>query len=128
MYSSPDNSSGSARPPCPPAPFGPFENRFEIDFPAITARYVKVVTRPLSALVPDSARFPDILVTEMQAFLRRPAGEISSRLTQTTHMVNTDVRMRLLDSPSLFYEGFYLYNGPDTFGDEHRTPCRTASR
>lgn len=121
IYSSPDNIAWTREATVPAAAFGPFENRFEIDFPNVTARYVKVVTRPLSIAVPDASRFADIFVTEMQAFLRRPAGEITSRITQTTHLVNTDVRMRLLDTPSLSYEGFFLYNGPDTFGTSTRT-------
>jgi hypothetical protein len=98
------------------APFGPFEFRFEIEFPAVSARYIKVVTRPLSIAVPESSRFADVFVTELQAFLRQPAAEAESRLTQTTHIVNTDVRFHILDVPSLYYEGFYLYNGPNTFG------------
>ena len=121
VYSSPDNIAWTREATVPAATFGPFENRFEIDFPNVTARYVKVVTRPLSIAVPDASRFPDIFVTEIQAFLRRPAGEATSRITQTTHLVNTDVRMRLLDAPSLFYEGFFLYNGPDTFGTSTTT-------
>jgi hypothetical protein len=121
VYSSPDNIAWTREATVPAAAFGPFENRFEIDFPSVTARYVKVVTRPLSIAVPDASRFPNIFVTEIQAFLRRPAGEITSRVTQTTHLVNTDVRMRLLDAPSLFYEGFFLYNGPDTFGTSTTT-------
>ena len=116
IYSSPDNIVWRRESFVSVAPFDPFENRFEVDFPNVSARYVKVVTRPLSAAVPDSARYGDIFVTEMQSFIRRRAGEGTSRLTQTTHVVNADVRMRLLDAPALFYEGFYLYNGPDAFG------------
>lgn len=115
IYSSSDNITWKREASVPLAPFGAFENRFEIDFPRITARYVKVVTRPLSVVVPDSGRYADILVTEIQPFVRRRAGEVSSRLTNTTHLVNTDVRFRILDAPQLYYEGFYLYNGPDAF-------------
>jgi len=121
VYTSPDNIIWRREATVSAAPFGPFENRFEVDFPSVTARYVKVVTRPLSAAVPDASRYPDILVTEMQPFLRRPAGEVGDRLTRTTHLVNADVRMRLLDAPSLYYEGFFLYNGPDTFGNSTDT-------
>ncbi len=121
IYSSRDNVLWTREAAMPFAPFGPFENRFEITFPAFAARYVKVVTRPLSPVVPESSRFVDILITEMQAFLRRPAGDLSGRIEQTTHLVNTDVRMRILDAPSVFYEGFFLYNGPSTFGSSTRT-------
>ena len=121
IYSSSDNIVWRRESGVSAAPFGPFETRFEINFPSVTERYIKVVTKPLSVVVPDSSRYPDILVTEVQAFLRRPAGEMSSRLEQTTHRVNTDVRMRILDAPSLFYEGFYLYSGPDRYGAETST-------
>ena len=121
IYSSTDNIIWKREATVSPAPFGPFERRFEIDFPAISARYLKVVTRPLSGAVPDASRLPDIFVTEMQAFVRRRTGGVSSGFSQTNHLVNTDVRLRLLDSPSLFYEGFYLYNGPGTLGTSTST-------
>jgi hypothetical protein len=116
IYSSPDNVIWRRETTVPVAPFGDFENRFEIDFPAITARYIKLVTRPLSAVVPDSARFQDILVTELQAFIRQPASQIAGKVTQTNSLVNTDVRFRLLDAPQLFYEGSYLANATSSFG------------
>jgi hypothetical protein len=111
IYSSPDNLIWTREATVSAAPFGPFENRFQIDFPGITARYVKAVTRPLSAVVPDSSRFRDILVTEMQAFDRRPADEVGGRLTRNTNLLNTDVRLRILEAPALYYEGFFLTNG-----------------
>jgi hypothetical protein len=116
IYSSSDNVIWKRETVVPAAPFGTFENRFEVDFPGVTARYVKVVTRPLSVGVPDASRYPDIFVTEVQPFLRQQAGQTESRLTNTTHLVNTDLRFRILDVPSLFYEGFYLYNGPNAYG------------
>lgn len=121
IYSSPDNVTWTRETTLSSAPFGPFENRFEIDFPNITARYVKVVTRPLSISVPDSSRFTDIFVTEIQAFLRRPATTVTQRIQQTTHLLNSDVRMRILDAPSVFYEGYFLFNGPSQFGKSTRT-------
>jgi hypothetical protein len=110
VYSSADNVTWRRESTVSPAPFGPFENRFQVDFPSVTARYFKVVTRRLSAIVPDASRYPDVLVTELQAFLRRPAGAGTNRLVRTTGRLNTDVRIRILTSPALFYEGFYLYN------------------
>jgi hypothetical protein len=116
IYSSTDNVVWKQETTVAAAPFGPFETRFQIDFTAITARYIKVVTRPLSAAVAGSAGFPHILVTEIQPFLVQPPGVVTARLTQTTHILNTDVRMRILDAPSLYYEGSYFYNGPDLAG------------
>jgi len=116
VYSSLDNIVWKRESIVGAARFGTFESRFEIDFSSVTARYVKVVTKPLSAVVQGSASYPDILVTEMQAFLRRPAGQVSSRVSNTTNILSTDVRMRLLDTPSLYYEGFYVYDGPNLAG------------
>jgi hypothetical protein len=121
IYSSIDNITWRRETVASAARFGPFENRFEIDFPGVTARYVKVVTRPLAATVPDAGRFTTILVTELQPFVRRLAGQDRSSVTQTTHLVNSDVRMRLLDAPSMFYEGFFLYHGPSAFGTNTAT-------
>lgn len=109
VYSSADNLVWRRETVVTAAPFGPFELRFQIDFPGITARYLKLVTRPLSPVLPDASRFPQIFVTELQAFERRPAEEARGSLARTTHALNTDVRMRLLETPSLFYESSYLY-------------------
>lgn len=116
IYSSPDNVIWKREATVSVAPFGTFESYFEIDFPVITAQYVKVVTRALSPAVPDSARFRDILVTEMQAFFRRPAGEAGSTMNRNSDLLHTDVRLRLLDTPSVHYEGFFLSNGNSGFG------------
>lgn len=115
VYTSTDNVLWQRVATVPVAPFGDFENRFEIDFPGVTARYVKLVTRPLSAAVQDSSRFQDIFVTELQAFVRRATGQMNSRVSQNGYLVNTDARLRLLDSPNLYYEGYYLANGNNGF-------------
>lgn len=119
IYSSPDNVIWRREATVSVASFGPFENRFQIDFPTVTARYVKAVTRPLPAVAPESSRFQDILVTEMQAYLRRPAEEVGGTLNRNTDLLNTDVRLKILDAPSLYYEGFFLSNG--TGGSSPRT-------
>lgn len=116
IFSSPDNLIWRREATVSAAPFGPFEHRFQLDFPVVTARYLKVVTRPLSPVVLESSRFPDIFVTEIQAFSSRPPGEETRRLSRTTHLINTDVRLRILTAPRLLYEGYFLYNGPSAFG------------
>lgn len=120
VYSSTDNIVWKQEADVPVAAFGPFENRFEILFPAVTARYVKVVTKPLSIAVPNATQYSDIFVTELQAFLRQATNQIS-HLAQTAQIVNTDVRLRLLDKPAVYYEGYFLYNGPNTVGTSTRT-------
>ena len=116
IYSSRDNITWTRESIATMAPFGAFENRFEVDFASVTARYIKVVTAPLSAVAPNATQFPDILVTELQAYVRRPAAEIGSRVTQSRYLFNTDVRMRLIDAPALYYESIYLANGTNGLG------------
>jgi len=88
--------------------FGPFQNRFEINFPVIPARrYIKVVTTPLarSPLVP-----PNIFVTELQAFLSKPAADVVEKTRRASHTYNLDGKVRILDSPLLFYDLYYFFN------------------
>ena len=99
------------------APFGPFQNSFEINFGNVTARYIKVVTRPLSAAVPDSASFPNIFVTEVQAFLKRPVSEVGGeKIIRTSHIYNLDAKARILNIPTLYYNLNYFYNRRDPNG------------
>jgi hypothetical protein len=78
VYTSPDNEDASTwtlHAVVFPATFGTFQNRFEIVFPPVEARFLKVVTRPLSPAVAGASSFPNILVTEMEAFLRVTSQE-----------------------------------------------------
>ena len=97
--------------------FGPFENRFEINFPNVIPprRYIKVVTTPLlrSSLVP-----PDLFVTELQAFVRTPAADLKGKTSTTTHNYDLDVKTRILDNPSLFYEVYYSFNRQEPSGQQ----------
>ena len=121
VYTSTDNIVWTRESIVQRARYGPFETRFELDFPAVTARYVKLVVRPLSPLLPDASRYPDIQVTELQAFERRAASEAEGVIGETRHVLNANARFRLLDAPSLYYETFYLYNGPDFRGRRRDT-------
>ena len=110
IYVSTDNLNWTLFHTVPSAPFGTFDNRFEISFPNVTARYIKVVTKPLSPGVvsPPGFDIKTILVTELQTFLRRPAEEVRGKSTQTTqHVYDLDVKWRILDSPYLFYDMYY---------------------
>jgi hypothetical protein len=107
VYTSPDGTVWRLVTTVAAAPFGPFLNRFEIHFPNVTSRYIKVVTRPLTAIVPGASGFPNILVTEIQAFLTRPADEVKGKTTRTTETGTVDFRARLLDRPSLYYDFSY---------------------
>ena len=95
--------------------FGAFQNRFEINFSSVTTRFIKVVTTPLlrNPLVP-----PDIFVTELQAFLQTPAADLKGKISRTTHNYDLDVKTRILDIPSLFYEVYYFFNRQDPSGQQ----------
>jgi hypothetical protein len=97
--------------------FGPFQNRFEINFPNVIPprRYIKVVTTPLlpSPLIP-----PNIFVTELQAFVRTPAADLKGKTSTTTHNYDLDVKTRILDIPSLFYEVYYSFNRQEPSGQQ----------
>lgn len=112
IYTSSDNVTWTLWRTLASAPFGPFENRFELLFDTVKTRYIKVVTRPLSqvaaTLVP-TFRNPDrIFVTELQTFLRRPAAETRGETSTMSHMYSLDVKARILDSPSLYYNGSFF--------------------
>lgn len=120
IYSSPDNLLWAREAVVATATFGPFENRFRVDFRSVTARYLKVVVRPLSVTARDASRFPDIFVTELQAMVARPAAEAEQSVERTTQNFNTDVRFRILEGPALYYEGSYWFNDAGTPGtDRH---------
>ncbi len=70
IYTSSDNQNWLFAQTVFPSNFGQFDNRFEIYFSAVNARYVKVVTRPLSsALVPPpGSDVGYIFITEVSAF------------------------------------------------------------
>ncbi len=108
VYTSSDNRTWVLRQTVFPAAFGPFQTRFEIRFADVTARFVKVVTRPLAPTVPFASDFPNILVTELQAALRRPAAEVRGKSSQASHRYSLNARARILDAPSLYYEFSYL--------------------
>jgi hypothetical protein len=110
-----DNLNWVAWPIIPPITFGPFQNSFEIRFvtPIPPRRYIKVVTPPLNAAVAGAFAFPNIFVTELQAFLETPARNLQSKLSSTTHNYDVDVKTRVLDNPSLFYEFYGYFNRED---------------
>jgi len=120
IYTSQDNENWAFLTTVPLAAFGPFQNRFEINFPNVTTRYIKVVTRPLTPgdTLGVPGDFSSIFVTEMQAFLRKPAGELDKRTkdTRTNNIYNLDVRTRVFDVPTLYYEfSYYLAHVASSF-------------
>jgi len=114
IYTSTDNLNWTFFTAVPVALFGPFQTRFEINFPAVQARYIKVVTRPLAASVPGASGFPDIFITELQAFLNTSAQAVQGKITQTFQNYNLDVKTIILRSPLLYYDfnGYYFQLDP----------------
>lgn len=96
-----------------PAIYSPTFNRFEIRFANVNARYVKVVTSPLSPVVPFASGFPTILVTELQAEIRRPASEVAGKLTTTSQNGTLDFRAVLLEPINLTYEFTVVFTKRD---------------
>jgi hypothetical protein len=123
VYVSSDNLNWVAWPITPPITFGPFQNRFEIKFAKVvpSRQYIKVVTPPLNAAVPGAFALPNIFVTELQAFLETPAKNLQNKVSTTTHNVDLDVKTRILDNPSLFYELYGYYNRQDPLGLQRYT-------
>jgi hypothetical protein len=108
IYTSTDNLTWSLYATVSPALFGAFDNRFEISFSSIHTRYIKVVVKPLSLAVQGAAGFPDIFVTEIQAFSRKPAEQLQGKSTSSTQVYNFDGRVLLLTSPNLYYNLSYF--------------------
>lgn len=110
IYTSPDNldtSTWTLQETVSPAIFGTFENFFEISFSVVNTRYIKVVTRPLSSIVPDAAVFPNIFVTEMQAFTTQLGTGIKKKNTNVDHNYNLNLRGKLGDKMILGYDFYY---------------------
>jgi hypothetical protein len=96
-----------------PAIYSPTFNRFEIRFTNVAARYVKVVTAPLSPTIPFASAFPDIFVTGIQAEIRRPASEVAGKQTSTFQNGTADFRALILEALTLTYEFTYVFTKKD---------------
>jgi hypothetical protein len=115
VYTSPDNldsSTWTLVATLPSADFGTFDNRFEINFPEVNTRFIKVVTRPLSATVPGAPA--NIFVTEMEAFVT-----VSGVNPETTDQnVNFNLRAQLSDRTVAGYNLLYGRQDQDPFNIE----------
>ncbi len=109
IYTSSDNLNWTKAATVPSAPFGPFQNRFDIRFLNLRTRFIKVVTKPLSIAVPGASNFPNIFVTELQAFLNRPAADVRGKTTRTSHIYNLDTKTRILGTPGLYHDFSFFF-------------------
>ncbi|KPJ78122.1 MAG: hypothetical protein AMJ54_05395 [Deltaproteobacteria bacterium SG8_13] len=107
VYTSPDNLDTSTWTQVAtvfPALFDTFEFRFDITFPTVTTRYLKVVVRPLSPLVPGAASFPNIFVTEMEPFLTLSGLPVTAEQETVDHNVNLTLTGRISPRTSTGYD------------------------
>jgi len=123
VYTSTDNLNWTFYRTVFPATFDVFKNRFEIAVPAVTVRYIKVVTKPLTAAVPNASQYPDIFVTELQAYLSKPAKAAKGKTTETTHFINSEARYSLFDTPETSLSYLCTFN----FRREQETPTEDAN-
>jgi len=123
IYTSPDNtdlSTWTLVATVSPANFGTFDNRFEISFPQVNTRFVKVVTRALSPVVPGAGNFQNIFVTELQAFITEAGASINSENSVLNQNYNLGLRGKLSERTMLGYNLFYTQQDTDP-GDIKRT-------
>lgn len=116
IFTSSDNLNWTLFKTVSPAQFGQFQNNFEIDLPNVKARYIKVVTRPLSPTILDASKFPNIFITELQAFLKQPAQDVKRKTNNTSQFFNLDSKTRILNLPSLYYDLAFFYSRSDPSG------------
>lgn len=116
VYTSADNLNWTLYRAGQSAPFGPFDSRFEISFPSVRTRYIKVVTIPVPlAAVSATTALRQIAITEIQAFLNVSPQDIKAKTNQTYQYYSLDARTRLLDSPllSYFFNAYYTDLSPN---------------
>ncbi len=121
VYTSPDNldtSTWTLVATVFPANFGTFDSRFDITFPAVNTRFIKVVTSALSPAVPGAGDFPNIFVTEMQAFIAPQVVEVDNKQTTINHNYNLNLIGRLSDKTTLGYNLFYRLREEDPSSDK----------
>ena len=111
LYTSSDNQNWSFQTTVSPASFGLFDNRFELVIPKVNTRYLKVVTRPLSVAVPvpPGVDVSNIFITELQAFLRKPAASATETTVSTTEVYDVNVRTTILNKPWLVHNFYYWH-------------------
>jgi hypothetical protein len=108
VYTSEDNVTWQLRARGALSEFGVFENRFELRFSQLETQYIKIVVRPLDLSVPDAAQFPDIFVTELEAFDRRSAGSSFDRPRETFSQFLAAVRTQLIEGRSFYHDLSYV--------------------
>jgi hypothetical protein len=95
----------------PPQPLP--QRSFLLKFPAKTARFFKVVVKPLpsnnpGAIIGAGITNPNnvahIFVTELQAFIPKQAGQLGAASNQINQILNLNSRTKILEKVGLSYE------------------------
>lgn len=92
-----------------PAPFGAFDNRFELRFANVKTRFIKVVTLPLASPVPvPGIDINNIRVTEIQAFIIQSVQSPGTTTARGTgSRLEAGAAAKLLKVPNLNYDVNY---------------------
>jgi hypothetical protein len=98
--------------------FSQIDRTFRITFQKATTQFIKVVTRPLP--VPAAVAGVDvnnILVSQIQAFRTETSSQAAKfKTTTTSQTYNLNVRTRILDSPTLYYDMSAFYSSTANSG------------
>lgn len=129
VYVSSDNLNWVPWPITPPITFGSLQNSFEIRFANVipARRFIKLTVPALNSAVLGANFFPNIFVTELQAFRDTTVSNLTpgrTTRTRTYSLANNydlDVKARILDNPNLIYELYGNYNRQDPGGLQRYT-------
>ena len=122
VYTSADNLNWQLYQTGIPAPYvldasRPGVGRFEITFPSVTTKYIKVVVSPLSPFAAggQGRDFPGVYVTELQAFITTAAANVTGTTTATSQTGALAANVVLLrQNPSLTYNFSYFFNNSES--------------
>ena len=115
VYTSPDNGPNSMWTSVAtvfPAAFGTFQNRFEISFPVVQTRFIKVVTRALSPFVIGASEFTHINVTEMETLVTR-RGQGGQKFKDVNQDYSMGLKWRVSDKTTVGYNLYYTVQESD---------------
>ncbi len=98
--------------------FSQIDRTFRITFQKVTTQFIKVVTRPLPvpAAVPG-VDVNNILISQIQAFDTATSSQNAKfKTTTTSQTYNLNVRTRILNSPTLYYDMSAFYSETSNAG------------
>lgn len=116
VYTSPDNTDTSVwtlHSTVAPAAFGIFQNRFELSFPEVTSRYIKVVADPLSSAFIIESELEDVYVTEVETFVSTTSAADTEDITSVDHKAGFNLVGRPTGKAVLGYNFFYTLKETD---------------